>query len=489
MKLRLPESVRKSIWPLGLAALVIAGFVFRSSWWPQTQAWVHGVVTGAKPAAAAEEHDDHGHSHAAAPSLELSEQARLNLGLTPEQVTPIRLEEYSRSITVPALVTERPGRTHIEISAPLTGVVTAVHVVPGAAVEPGDLLFELRLTHEDLVQAQVDFLKSLSELDVEIQEIARLQPLVERGAVAATVSREREYSKAKLEALLSAQREALKLHGLSESQVNEIANSRRLLREVRVYVPSGDMSTSEELQLTGEDPHEVSLATEGQTPQRPPMVLQELRVHKGQALQAGATMCVLADYGELYIEGAAFEQDALALAATTSKGWKVDAVFEEPGHESWSVPGLEIAYLANEVDVESRTLHFYVRLPNELLRDAADAQEQRFVSWRYRPGQRLQLRVPVEKWDRQIVLPLDAVAREGAEYYVFVQNGKRFEQVAVHVRYKDQFSVVIDNDGALFPGDVVARRSAHQMLMAIKSKSGAAPAVHTHADGTTHAAH
>lgn len=495
MKHRIPPFLGKILWPLGIIGLLIAAFVFRDAWWEPTRNWVQGVAKGNQSAgdehdhAESEDerdHDGHSHEHSAATSLDLSPQARLNLGLTPEQLRPVQLQDYYRSITVPAIVAERPGRTHIEISAPLTGVVTAVHAVPGAAVEPGDLLFEMRLTHEDLVAAQVDFLKSLSELDVEKKEIERLQPLVDRGALAATVIREREYARDKLEALLSAQREALRLHGLSESQVNSIAEERRLLREVRVYVPSGDMTSGEELRLTREL-DEVAYYEDSQ--RKPPMVLQELRVHKGQALQAGSAMCVLADYSELYIEGAAFEQDALALAAMIGKGWTIEAVFEEPGHASWSLEGLEIAYLANEVDVESRTLHFYVRLPNEILRDSADPENARFVSWRYRPGQRLQLRVPVEKWENQIVLPVDAVAREGAEHFVFIQNGDHFDQVAVHVRHRDQFAVVIANDGKIFPGDVVARRGAHQMQMALKSKSGAGPAVHTHADGTTHAAH
>jgi hypothetical protein len=41
------------------------------------------------------------------------------------------------------------------------------------------------------------------------------------------------------------------------------------------------------------------------------------------------------------------------------------------------------------------------------------------------------------------------------------------------VKYRDQKYVVIESDGAIFPGDVVALRSAHQMQMAIKNKSGA----------------
>jgi len=122
--------------------------------------------------------------------------------------------------------------------------------------------------------------------------------------------------------------------------------------------------------------------------------------------------------------------------------------------------------------VQARTLAFYVRLPNQLIRDVPSPNGLRFVEWKYRPGQRLQLRVPVERWEQQIVLPVDAIAQEGAESFVFLQNGSHFERTPVQVVYRDQTHVVVKNDGAVFPGDVVALRGAHQLQMALKNKSG-----------------
>ncbi|MGD9636971.1 MAG: secretion protein HlyD, partial [Pirellulales bacterium] len=96
----------------------------------------------------------------------------------------------------------------------------------------------------------------------------------------------------------------------------------------------------------------------------------------------------------------------------------------------------------------------------------------RFLEWRYKPGQRLELSIPVEQWTGRIVLPVDAVVEEGAEMYVYRQNGKLFERVPVHVEYRDRQSVVIANDGTLFPGDVVAGTGAYQIHLALKNKSG-----------------
>ncbi|MCR9116920.1 MAG: secretion protein HlyD, partial [bacterium] len=60
------------------------------------------------------------------------------------------------------------------------------------------------------------------------------------------------------------------------------------------------------------------------------------------------------------------------------------------------------------------------------------------------------------------------------EYYVFQQNGDHFDRTPVQVEHQDQFSVVIANDGSLFPGDMVATNGASQLQMALKNKSGGA---------------
>lgn len=472
---------------LSITAVAIA---WRDAWWPAVAGWAHEVSRGKAATAAdspdahaddehADDHGDHEHAHDDASSLDLSPQARLNLGLTPDQIKPVVLQSYERALTVPGIVAERPGKTHIEVSAPLTGVVTAVHISPGEALAPGALLFGMRLTHEELVQAQVDFLKTISELDVEVRELERLKPLLEQKIVPATLTREREYAADKLRALLNAQREALRLHGLSQTQVDEIAQNRRLLREIQVVAPSGNLSMPEELRLTGSGVQPVALFDEA--PEL--LIVQALDVHKGESLVAGQTMCVLADYSSLYIEGAAFEQDSPALTRAAANGWRVAALFHEASSRPNVIADLPIVYVANEVDVESRSLHFYVGLQNELLTPPGNADGPQFVNWRYRPGQRVQVRVPVETFEKQIVLPVDAVTRDGAEQYVFVENGKHFDRVPVHVKYRDQSSVVIAADGALFPGDRVAHRGAHQMQMALKNKSGGAVdphAGHTH---------
>ena len=489
MKLRLHRVPAKWVCT---TALVVAGVVAAatwSRWFPATSNFVNQTISSFRSGSGpdedhAEKIDPHaGHNHAAhaghdeATSLELSEQAIRNVGLSAAYIRPIELETFRKSITVPAVIVERPGRTRVQVATPMTGVITHVHAVQGEAVEPGTLLFRIRLTHEDLVQAQTNFVRTLGELDVEEREIKRLREITNTGAVAGKVLLERQYAKDKLTALLRAQREALRLHGLSEQQVDAIAKDRRLLRELQILAPSIDDHGDEELKLTRRPARSAALtryAANGRQAKQShssPLILHQLDVHKGQSVMAGETLCILADYDELFIEGMAFEQDVSQLRQASENEWTVDAIFQQPGDGTQVVEGLELAYLANTVDTDSRTMHFYVRLPNEVTKDRRE-QGNRYVEWKYLPGQRLQLRVPVEQWPEQIVLPVDAVAREGAESFVFQQNGDHFDRVPVHVKYKDQYSAVIENDGSLFPGDVVARRGAHQMQMALKNKAG-----------------
>jgi cobalt-zinc-cadmium efflux system membrane fusion protein len=509
MKLRVPHLPLKLIGWLVAIAILVPSFIYRGSWFPDMEAWVErsignyrqaGSATGHGHGGTAEPSDDAHGGHAGngeATSLELSEQALRNLGLTPEFIQPVKLSTYRRSIRVPAVVAERPGRTRLQVATPMTGVIRHVHAVEGEAVKPGTLLFEIRLTHEDLVLAQTSFLQTLGELDVERREITRLTEATKTGAVPRIKLLEREYAKDKLDALLSAQREALRLHGLSKEQVDQIVTGRRLLRELQVFAPGPDEHSDDELKLAGLPVQRVAFqpAAEKLEPEQPkparlkqpddvtPLVISELRVHKGQSVDAGETLCTLSDYSRLYVEGLAFEQDAGSIAAAARRDWKVKAVFEQPDNQRPTLEDLSIMRLSNEIDADSRTLHFYVALPNtiESLTDTEDGNF--FVDWRYRPGQRLQLEVPIEEWPNEIVLPVEAVTKEGAEFYAFHQNGDHFDRVAVHVKHRDQSTVVIANDGALFPGDVVAWRCAHQMQMALKNKSGAGTdphAGHTH---------
>ena len=147
-------------------------------------------------------------------------------------------------MTVPGMVVERPGWSVLEVTAPMTGVVTRIYPIQGEAVQPGQPLFEVRLTHEDLLQVQTEFLRTVEELDVIGREVARLEKVSADGVIAGKTLLERKYEQQKQEAALRAQRQALLLHGLSQEQVDEIVATRTLLQSLTIHAPAREEPAS-----------------------------------------------------------------------------------------------------------------------------------------------------------------------------------------------------------------------------------------------------
>jgi membrane fusion protein, heavy metal efflux system len=416
-----------------------------------------------------------GHRHDESATVALSTAAEENVGV---RTAKIERKSFERTITVPAMVVERAGRSHVQVAAPLTGVVTRIYSIQGEAVSPGQPLFDLRLTHEEVVEAQGVFLQTAEELDVIKREIARLEEVTASGAVAGKTLLERKYEQQKLDAMLRSQRQRLLLHGFSQAQVDDILKKHALLSEMTVFVPGG---------VKGDSPifAETKIGTVpdakmGTVHEKNAAILQieSIKVDKGQHVKAGDLLCMLADYSELYVQGKAFEQDVPALERAANENWPIAAVIPSNDRQRETISDLKILSMANTVDPESRAFLFFVRLPNELIRDRRTPDGHRFCAWRFKPGQRIELLVPVERWSDRLVVPRDAVVQEGAESYVFEKIEGHFDRRAVRVEYRDQYSAVLADDGAVRPGSTIVVAGAYQIHLAMKNKAGGAPDPH-----------
>lgn len=450
---------RRRIYVLAIAGTLLLGAMISayvtSPWWlPNLKSLLSAARQGSsEEQQAGHEASAHGNGHVESSQPEfllLTEQGKKNVGLQLRKVQP---QDFDRTINVPAMIQERVGRTEIMVSAPMTGIVTRIYPIRGEAVASKQPLFKLRLTHEDLVDTQSAFLETVEQLDVIQREVARLDKVTASGAIAGKRLLEREYEQQQAEARLRAQRQALILHGLTDQQVDEIRASRKLLQEVTVSAP-----------------HPVE-PPQGQTDEHL-LQISQIQVGPGELVEAGDPLCVLNDHAVLYIEGKAFEEDSGELNEAANLGVPVTAVIEANGNGPHTVTNLKILYVENRVEEESRALRFYIRLPNELVRNERTDDGHQFIGWRFKPGQRVQLFIPVERWKDRIVLPVDAVVKEGADWFVFQQNGGKFDRKPVHVEYRDQRWAVIENDGTLYPGDVVAVSGAYQMHLAMKNKAG-----------------
>lgn len=421
-------------------------------------------------------HDDHHHEddHRQEVELELSAQARTNMQL---QVGPVSVGTFTEYIEVPAVVSEWHGRTHIACTSPLTGVINAIYVHHGQLIESGEPIFSLRLTHQDLVNDQKSFLSLLGELEVEEREIARLTEIARAGAVAGKTLINREYERDKRLAALRATRQALLLHGLSEQQIEQIEQKRELIREVIIKAPSLHVDRSIHHHAVPHAASEPSAAGDkGQQWEDPEehvhakLLVTEISVQRGESVASGVRMATLSDFSELMIEGKAYQRDGETLRKAADLQLPIQALMETTSSRPLIINDLRIAHIANEVDRHSRALSFYITLQNEL--EQSDRNTSPFVNWKYKPGQRLRLRVPIENIDGAIVVPKEAVAEEGPDRYVFVENGDHFERVSVSVIGRNSTDIAIANDGQIWPGQSIAINRAHQLQMALKNQSG-----------------
>src|SRR5687768_9439566 len=67
--------------------------------------------------------------------FDLKREARRNLGLV---VKPLKLASYWRTIEVPGVINDRPGRSDRGVTSPAVAVVAEIHAHPGDTVKPGD---------------------------------------------------------------------------------------------------------------------------------------------------------------------------------------------------------------------------------------------------------------------------------------------------------------------------------------------------------------
>ena len=439
-----------------LAAVGATGYFTREHWLP----YVFPVTESATAGGTAPEPEP----AAGGNRVKLSPQAQKNLGLDVDNPTP---QEYWRTLLIPGSVVDRPGESDRSVTAKVAGVVLEIRAKPGDTVEAGAPLFTLQLTSEFLQTAQADLAKAARESEFAIAKRDRTADLVKGGAGSASVLIEDENQVKRFAMQISTLRRQLIVFGLSADQMNR-AERGDAITEIVVAAPG----IAKQI-LTAKDPPGEALYE-----------MQELGVTLGEQVAAGQKLATLANHRQLYVEGRAFKSEADALAAAAERRVPIRAEFSDEAPGTWKVQDpLLIRHLSNQVDPATRTFGFYLPLENQPRAYVQDGKA-RFV-WRYHPGQRVRLRVPVERLDKPGVLPFvfpaGAVVREGAEAYVFVQTGDIFVRKPVHVLHEDRNEVVVANDGSVSEADFVCRNQAAAINRALKAAAGGdEPAGHEH---------
>jgi cobalt-zinc-cadmium efflux system membrane fusion protein len=456
----------------GVAVLAAVAFGTRQRWLPLlAKREAAAPVATDKPAPAKE-----------ARILELSEQARLNLELVAKPAKP---QSYWRTILIPGEVADRPGVSDRGVTSPAVAVVTQVHAFPGDTIRAGQPLFTLRLFSEYLQNTQSELFKAIRETELVKEQASRLQEAVKSGAIPEAKVIELNNQIRRQSALITAYRQDLLTRGLLPAQIDEVTEG-KFVSTIDVVAPP---AIGPRTQSATTDPAPLQLVSA----QGEELVyeVQELAVELGQQVQAGQLLAKLSNHQSLYVVGHAFKTEAGFLEKAAQEHRPINIEFTEDESQQWPVldQQFEIRHLANTLDTTSRTFDFFIPLTNQS-RGYQQGTET-FLVWRFRPGQRARLHVPVEEYKNVYVLPAAAIVREGPEAFVFRQNGNLFDRRSVHVLHEDRRFAVIANDGNVTPGMFLAQSAAASLNRVLKAQaaSGEQPGLHVHPDGTVHAAH
>lgn len=459
--------VRGLVILVSISALLAGAAWTRDRWLP----WL-GVTTAIQGDDSAD-HED-GPPRANPRMLELSPQARANMKLV---ARPAKLSTYWRSIIVPGEIVDRPGVSDRGVTSPAEGIVSEIHAFPGDMVKPGEKLFTLRLVSEYIHDTQSDLFKVTREIELETEKRQRLVQIGE-GVIPQVRIIEVDQQLRRLQAALTTHRQDLLARGLTPEQIAGVERG-TFVTSVDVFAPAaGPTNRRMATPLTADAANAL-------------LEVQELKVDLGTQVQAGQLLGVLSDHRVLSIAGHAFKREAPAIEQAAREQWPVRVEFAEDDSDAW--PQMEqtfaVHHLANSIDPASRTFDFFVPIANQSRSYSTNGQT--FVVWRFRPGQRVRIHVPVERLDDVIVLPAAAVVRDGPDAWVFRQKVGRFERLPVRIVYEDRLDVVLANDGSVKPGWLVAQGSAATLnrVLEAQSESGTPVGMHVHADGSIHQSH
>jgi cobalt-zinc-cadmium efflux system membrane fusion protein len=287
-------------------------------------------------------------------------------------VAEVKPSEVSESLNLSARV-ELDQHKVARIGASVTGRITEINAMLGQNVKKGERLALLNST--ELSQAQSDYLKATSQVNLRRITVKRAERLLESGVIAEAELQERQGVLTEAEVDLRAASDRLRVMGMNEADLKRLDTQ----RSIHSFSP-------------------VTASIDG--------VVIERNVAIGQVVQPADSLYTVADLSRLWLVAEIPEQQA----HWARQGDKVLA--EVPALPGQEVSG-KLIYVADLVDADTRTVTVRMELANP----------QRL----FKPQMLATLKIS-KPGSQSLVVPSQAVVRDNDKDYVFVQIGPaRFE--------------------------------------------------------------
>jgi len=293
--------------------------------------------------------------------------------LTPELRERVRIGTpawmtYNATLTVTARLELDATRT-AGIGSPVLGRVISISVEEGQDVVRGQVLAEIHST--GLNEAQLEFLKALSQKRVAERAVERARRLLEADVIGSAEVQRREAELAQATAEFDAARDELLLLGMPPSAVAELERSRQL-RSVT----------------------QITSTKDGTVFRR--------RVSVGQVVQPADTLFDIADLRQLWVVADVPEQDAGFLRVGQQ------ATIEIPALAGLGASG-QLSFVSAFVNPETRTVTVRMNLPNP--------------DRKFKPAMLALMHIHGHPQQR-LTVPEEAVVREGEAEYIFVAESE-----------------------------------------------------------------
>lgn len=338
--------------------------------------------------------------------IHLSAEAAQNIGLQIEEVAVRAIEEL---MIFTGEVSPEPDQ-EVFVTSRIPGKVERVYVSLGEPVKQGQLLAEIRsLEFENL---QVELFRELTNEELLHIDRERIKNLVEKKIAASKDLAKVESDHKKVEGEINGFKNKLLLLGLKETEVAGLIEKKRFIPVLPVVAPISGQVVGRSATVGGTvDPqdkmfHIINLSrvlVEGDIPE-----------DRGGMIRKGQ---------EVRVRVSTYPDDAF-----TGR----------------------VNYISDVVDPQKRTIHLWSAVPNP--------------NRKLKPGMFARVSVITEKRSEAVAVPIRAILEEGAERFVFVQNGDEFTRQTVVLGVRDDRYVEVKE--GLMPGDQVVTRGNQQLMLA-----------------------
>ncbi len=283
------------------------------------------------------------------------------------KVATVRTIDFRETLRVPASVSVDETRM-ARIGSNVTGRITDLKAIVGQNVSRSDVLATVNST--ELSSAQLAFLKAFSAKLLAERAAQRAQQLFEADVIGAAELQRRETELSQAEAESSASQDQLQVLGMSKKNIQKLEQSRTVNSNSFVV---------------------ASLAG----------TVIERKVTTGQVVQPADAIYTIADLSRLWVQAEIPEKQSDLVKV----GDTVNVVIPALGNRS--IEG-RLAYVSSTVNPETRTVTARTEVDNK----------DRSI----RPAM-LAVMLIQDRATQRVVVPADAVVRDGNKDFIFVKKG------------------------------------------------------------------